>query len=162
MNLKLTICECDKLLLPSWPWSLYPPYGNIQTKANEASYQVEGPAGFCFYGIHIFKGPSLSPRASPSPLLTQQHPLVASITFLPATKTKYLWHSQRGIKSLHFQDVDFIGYSILQAPEYTMDIKSTFVSPRNRTREMEGKLCIILNLAFWPDLWLVYQVGPCE
>lgn len=71
----------------------------------------------------------------------------ASRTFLPATKTKYLWHSQRGIKSLHFQDVDFIGYSILQAPEYTMDIKSTFVSPRNRTGEMEGKLCIKLNVA---------------
>lgn len=37
---------------------------------------------------------------------------------------------------MHFQDVDFIGYSILQAPEYTMDIKSTFVSPRNGTHEM--------------------------
>lgn len=127
MNLKPIICVCDKLLLTSWPWSLYPSDGNIQTKAKEASYEAECPAGFSFYEICLFKAHLY---------LQEPHPLHflpnSNHNFPAATKTKYLWHSQRGIKSLHFQDVDFIGYSILQAPEYPVDIKSTFVSPRNR------------------------------
>lgn len=116
---------------------LVPPYGSIQPKANETSYQGKGPAAFCSQGIRICKESSLSRSPILSISLPTAHPWN-----LPSTSTGNCHRTAvaltKGIKSLHFQDVDFILYSILHAHEYRMDIKSTFVSPRKKTDEVEG------------------------
>lgn len=72
----------------------------LQTKASETSYQAKCPAGFSSYEICIFKAHNtyLQKPHRLHPLPSSIH--ASSLTSLSATKTKYLWHSQKVIKRI--------------------------------------------------------------